>query len=112
MVSQNAIGSLALQPDWPLIVVPDPLPALQALARWQRKEFFGKVLAITGSNGKTIVKDALRALLARRQFLASPGNYNSQLVLPLASLSAGEPGTPALPGVGRPAPGGTAPPAE
>jgi len=48
-------------------------------------------LAITGSNGKTIVKDALKSLLTGRQVLASPGSYNSQLGLPLAVLSAEKP---------------------
>jgi alanine racemase len=109
IVAQKMISSLALQLEWPLIVVPDPLLALQALARWQRKEFFGKVLAITGSNGKTIVKDALRTLLAGRQFLASPGSYNSQLGLPLAVLSAEKPEPLAILEVGVSGPGEMAP---
>jgi Alr-MurF fusion protein len=109
VAAQGAISSLALQPEWPLIVVSDPLHALQALARWQRRELFGKVLAITGSNGKTIVKDALRALLAGQQFLASPGSYNSQLGLPLAVLSAEKPEPLAILEVGVSAPGEMAP---
>jgi alanine racemase len=88
MVSASEIGALAPSPQWTLVVVPDPLRSLQALAAWQRREYFGKVLAITGSNGKTIVKDALKAMLAGRRVLASPGSYNSQLGLPLAVLSA------------------------
>ncbi|HEX4603761.1 MAG TPA: UDP-N-acetylmuramoyl-tripeptide--D-alanyl-D-alanine ligase, partial [Candidatus Angelobacter sp.] len=88
MIAQERAAGAALDPAWPLIVVPDPLRGLQALARWHRREYFDRVLAITGSNGKTIVKDALKALLAGRQFLASPGSYNSQLGLPLAVLSA------------------------
>ena len=88
MVARDWIGSAALQSGWTVLVVPDPLLGLQALARWHRREYFQRVLAITGSNGKTIVKDALKALLAGRQVLASPGSYNSQLGLPLAVLSA------------------------
>ena len=89
---------------WPMIVVPDPLRGLQALARWHRREFFERVLAITGSNGKTIVKDALKSLLAGRQVLASPGSYNSQLGLPLAVLSAEKPEPLAILEVGISAP--------
>jgi alanine racemase len=88
MVSAAMAGKMVLDPDWPLIIVPDPLRALQRLAKHHRHEFIGKVVAITGSNGKTIVKDALKALLADRPPLASPGSYNSQLGLPLSVLSA------------------------
>jgi len=112
MIAQDAIATLAIQRTWPLIVVHDPLRALQALARWQRREFFVKVLAITGSNGKTIVKDALKTLLAGRRFLASPGSYNSQLGLPLAVLSAEKPEPLAILEVGISAPGEMAPLAE
>ncbi len=105
MVAQSSLDGLRLQPDWPLIVVRDPLSALQTLARLQRRECFLKVLAITGSNGKTIVKDALRALLANRKIFASPGSYNSQLGLPLAILSAEQPEDLAILEVGISAPG-------
>jgi alanine racemase len=91
LVAESAIGTRALDAQWPLIVVPDPLHALQALAAWQRRAHFQKVLAITGSNGKTIVKDALKAMLAGRRVHTSPGSYNSQLGLPLAVLSAEQP---------------------
>ncbi|HET7872145.1 MAG TPA: alanine racemase [Terriglobales bacterium] len=109
MIAKSSVAELALDPEWPLIVVADPLRALQALAAWQRREYFGKVLAITGSNGKTIVKDALQALLASRQFHASPGSYNSQLGLPLAVLAAERPEPLAILEVGISAPGEMAP---
>jgi alanine racemase len=105
LVAAKRVADLAMDPAWPLIVVPDPLRGLQALARRQRREHFGRVLAITGSNGKTIVKDALKALLAGRQLLASPGSYNSQLGLPLAVLSAEKPEPLAILEVGISAPG-------
>src|ERR1700724_2403431 len=78
LVSAPMAGNMKLEPDWPLIVSPDPLRALQRLAKWHRHDFIGKVLAITGRNEKTIVKDALKTLLAARPVLASPGSYNSQ----------------------------------
>ncbi|HET9184123.1 MAG TPA: alanine racemase [Candidatus Angelobacter sp.] len=105
LVATSKLPELELQPQWPLIIVPDTLRALQALARWQRREYLGKVLAITGSNGKTIVKDALRTLLAGRDFFASPGSYNSQLGLPLAILSAEKPQPLAILEVGISQPG-------
>jgi alanine racemase len=105
LIAQDRLGGAALDPAWPVIVVPDPLRALQTLARWHRREYFQRVLAITGSNGKTIVKDALKSLLAGRQILASPGSYNSQLGLPLAALSAEKPEPLAILEVGISAPG-------
>jgi alanine racemase len=105
LISRDRLAGLALDPAWPLVAVPDPLRGLQALARWYRREHFSRVLAITGSNGKTIVKDALKGLLAGRQILASPGSYNSQLGLPLAVLSGERPEPLAILEVGISAPG-------
>ncbi len=69
--------------------VDDPLAALQAAAAWHRARFTGTVVAVTGSNGKTIVKDALTALLSTRfRVAATPGSWNSQVGVPLAVLSA------------------------
>lgn len=73
----------------PRIEVEDPLVALQALAAWHRRRAVNRVVAITGSNGKTVVKDALTALLASRFTVASsPGSWNSQVGVPLAVLNA------------------------
>ncbi len=103
--SKDRSISAAWDAAWPLIVVDDPLRGLQALARWHRSKYFDRVLAITGSNGKTIVKDALKSLLAGKQVFASPGSYNSQLGLPLAVLSAEKPEPLAVLEVGISAPG-------
>jgi UDP-N-acetylmuramoyl-tripeptide--D-alanyl-D-alanine ligase len=65
----------------------DPLAALQALARAWRRELGCRVVGITGSTGKTSVKDIARALLPWRVH-ASPGNYNTEVGLPLTILSA------------------------
>ncbi|MFT5686912.1 MAG: alanine racemase [Myxococcota bacterium] len=71
------------------ILVTDPLAALQSLANWYRWNHIGDVLAITGSNGKTIVKDALARILAGHPGLyVSPGSHNSQLGVPLSVLAA------------------------
>src|ERR1051326_8362103 len=105
LIARDGLSDLTLDSSWPVILVADPLRALQALARQHRRDYIERVLAITGSNGKTIVKDALRALLAGRELLASPGSYNSQLGLPLAVLSAEKPEPLAILEVGVSAPG-------
>ena len=80
-------------PAGPSLAVEDPLVALQQLAAWYRRRHIHQVVAITGSNGKTIVKDALTAVLASRfRVAASPGSWNSQVGVPLAVLQA-PPGT-------------------
>jgi alanine racemase len=71
----------------PLIVVDDPLEALQLLAAWWRRELQGKVVAVTGSNGKTIVKDALIQLLSSTYSCSgSPDSFNSQIGVPLSVI--------------------------
>ena len=71
------------------IQVDDTLAALQRLASWYRHHHISQVMAITGSNGKTIVKDALAGILAGQPGLFfSPGSHNSQLGVPLSVLAA------------------------
>ncbi|GHT30088.1 bifunctional UDP-N-acetylmuramoyl-tripeptide:D-alanyl-D-alanine ligase/alanine racemase [Bacteroidia bacterium] len=71
--------------DANFIVVKDTLKALQKLATWHRSHFDIPVIGITGSNGKTIVKEFLYQLL-RSDFniVRSPRSYNSQLGVPLS----------------------------
>src|SRR5581483_10212509 len=83
----GAAAAIVAAPGWRLLKVAEPLAALQRLARWYRRTALGQVVAITGSNGKTVVKDALATLFAGRNALASPGSFNSQVGLPLAVLS-------------------------
>jgi UDP-N-acetylmuramoyl-tripeptide--D-alanyl-D-alanine ligase len=75
-----------------VLVHDDPLAALQALAaawRAELRERGAKVLAVTGSTGKTSTKDILAALLAKRwRTAASPANLNTEIGLPLALLAA------------------------
>ena len=69
------------------ITVPDVLAALQALAAHHRRQLNANVVAITGSNGKTIVKEWLHHLLApTRSVYRSPRSYNSQVGVPLSLL--------------------------
>ncbi len=65
----------------------DPLASLQSLARAWREELGCPVVGITGSTGKTSVKDICRALLPG-EVHASPENYNTEIGMPLAMLAA------------------------
>lgn len=72
------------------IHVSSPLRALQQLAAWYCRQLSTKVVAITGSNGKTVTKDALAHLLRsiRSRVSVSPGSYNSQIGVALSLLQA------------------------
>jgi len=72
-------------------VTPDPLTALQNLAAAHRSRFQVPVTAITGSNGKTIVKEWLGQILSRtRRVTQNPGSYNSQIGVPVSVLNMNE----------------------
>ncbi|MFQ3576422.1 MAG: bifunctional UDP-N-acetylmuramoyl-tripeptide:D-alanyl-D-alanine ligase/alanine racemase [Cytophagales bacterium] len=65
--------------------VENTLVAFQKLATWKRSLFGGSVIGITGSNGKTIVKEWLGQLLEAKFNLAkSPKSFNSQIGVPLS----------------------------
>lgn len=67
------------------LVVADPLKALQTLAAYHRQQFQIPVVAITGSNGKTTVKEWLYQLLSPDMNVCrSPRSYNSQVGVPLS----------------------------
>ncbi|MBX7203340.1 MAG: bifunctional UDP-N-acetylmuramoyl-tripeptide:D-alanyl-D-alanine ligase/alanine racemase [Bacteroidia bacterium] len=67
------------------ILVPDTLQAMQKIAAAHRRHFNIPVLAITGSNGKTIVKEWIYELLHHSMpILRSAKSYNSQLGVPLS----------------------------
>jgi len=76
---------ISLYPDCNFIIVEDSLVALQLLALAHRKQFDLKTIGITGSNGKTIVKEWLYQLLAIDfNIIRSPKSYNSQIGVPLS----------------------------
>ena len=67
------------------IQVKDTRIALQSLATYQRVQFTKPVVGITGSNGKTIVKEWLGQVLSQQFAVAkSPKSYNSQVGVPLS----------------------------
>ncbi|WP_339867498.1 bifunctional UDP-N-acetylmuramoyl-tripeptide:D-alanyl-D-alanine ligase/alanine racemase [uncultured Algoriphagus sp.] len=72
-------------PDICFIKVTDTRRAVQLLARFQRSLFKNPVVSITGSNGKTIVKEWLGQILGQKYAVAkSPKSYNSQVGVPLS----------------------------
>jgi len=79
--------------DAPLIVVADPRAALGALGAWWRSRLSPTVVAVTGSNGKTTVKEMLATILRSHAgadaVLATEGNLNNDLGVPLMLLRLG-----------------------
>jgi len=95
-------GAAGAPPDWriPLVIVADTLKALGELSNYWRRRFAIPVIALTGSNGKTTVKEMLASILrestgdARESRTASPpssvlatrGNLNNHIGVPLTLL--------------------------
>ena len=72
-------------PEANILFVKDGFKALQELAAFHRKQFDIPVIGITGSNGKTIVKEWLYQLLHENfNIVRSPKSYNSQIGVPLS----------------------------
>ena len=75
----------------PLILVDDPVKALQRWAKWRRERLDVKVIGITGSVGKTSAKESIAAVLSQRyKVFRSPGNFNNEIGLPLSILDCPE----------------------
>ena len=73
------------------LVVPNTLKALQKFGAYYRTLYSFPVIAITGSNGKTIVKEWLNYLMSREfNIIRSPKSYNSQVGVPLSVISSNE----------------------
>ena len=86
VVEHSNIDALKIQlPEANILLVRNGLEALQRLAAWHREQFAIPVVGITGSNGKTIVKEWLAQLLSPDELVVkSPRSYNSQLGVPLS----------------------------
>lgn len=75
----------------PYFLVHDTKRALQELARGYRRHLGARVVAVTGSSGKTTTKEYVRAVLRTRfRTHANPGNFNSQIGVPVTILEADE----------------------
>jgi UDP-N-acetylmuramoyl-tripeptide--D-alanyl-D-alanine ligase len=95
--ARGAIGAVVektwtgkMPPDFSLLRVADTLAAYQQIARDYRNSLGIKVVAITGSNGKTSTKDFTASLLARKfRVTKTEGNFNNHVGLPRTMLQAG-----------------------
>ncbi len=83
-VVERAVDITSL-PEANVMKVASSVAALQALAHFHRTNFQIPVIALTGSNGKTIIKEWLYQLLSPSyRVVKNPGSYNSQLGVPLS----------------------------
>ncbi len=90
VIERNAITPTLLReldrmPDAKIWQVEDSIWAMQEVAKHHREQYSFPIIAITGSNGKTVVKEWLSQLLSNRyKVVKSPKSYNSQIGVPLS----------------------------
>lgn len=88
-IQQGAAAILCIEPQVdlaiPVLLYPDLEKALALMATAYRQQLNCRVLALTGSNGKTTVKEMLAAILGEQAFV-TPGNLNNHLGVPLSIL--------------------------
>jgi len=85
--SDTTLSKELLHKNLIIINVSSTLKALGDLALWWRKQWGGKVIAITGSNGKSTTKEMAASILSlKTNTMKSPGNFNNLIGLPLTIL--------------------------
>jgi UDP-N-acetylmuramoyl-tripeptide--D-alanyl-D-alanine ligase len=76
-----------LKKDKRYILVPNSLKTLQELAKYHRQQFDIPVIGVTGTNGKTTTKELLSTVLSEKyEVVATQGNFNNHLGVPLSLL--------------------------
>ena len=84
-VVEQEVSDIGELPQANILLVPSTVDALQKLAAFHRRSFSIPVIGITGSNGKTIVKEWLFQMLSKDQAIVkNPGSFNSQVGVPLS----------------------------
>jgi UDP-N-acetylmuramoyl-tripeptide--D-alanyl-D-alanine ligase len=94
VMAQGAAAVVAerLPAGWtaPALIVPDTRVALGQIGNYWRKQFDIPLIGVTGSNGKTTVKEMIAAILAAAfgadNYLATRGNFNNEVGVPLTLL--------------------------
>ena len=91
-IIQGAAAVLVSEPNLsarPAVLVADTRLALGALAKYWRNQFKLPLVAVTGSNGKTTVKEMLVAILnaANKDVLSTQGNLNNDIGMPMTLLN-------------------------
>lgn len=82
---ENFPSDAAARKGAAFIKVEDTLEALHKISAWRRNNFRGRVIAVTGSAGKTVVKEWLADILSSSErVVRSPKSYNSQVGVPLS----------------------------
>lgn len=86
--SAKALKNLSDNADVTLLEAGDALEALQKLASFYRMRINPRVIAVTGSNGKSTTKEILYSILAQKgNVIKTPGNFNNLVGLPLSLLN-------------------------
>ena len=81
-------GSVELPEEGWVLLVDDTQRALEAWARWTRRQFTGTLVAVTGSVGKTTTRHMIHTVLGSRlRGTASPRNFNNHVGVPLSMLA-------------------------
>ena len=107
---QKAAGFLKGLKNPPLVlIVEDSLKALQDFARFWRNKLRLKIIAVTGSNGKTTVKHFTKAFIQDRSAYFSPKSWNNHWGVPLSILSVSQPESLLVQEIGTGGPGEIAP---
>lgn len=91
-IAQGAVAAIVQRPiaAAPCLVVPDSLAAYQALGRWWRQQQPAKIIAVTGSVGKTTTKELIAAALGLHgPVLKTQANYNNEIGVPKTLLQLG-----------------------
>ena len=84
------VGGGSAEGHCPVLLVSEPIAALQALARWNRRQSRAMVIGITGSVGKTTTRQMLHHVLTSElRGIQSPKNFNNELGVPLSMLELG-----------------------
>ncbi len=83
----GAVVNELIAGDWPQLSVADTTVALGEIARWNRLESHARVIAVTGSQGKTTVKEMIGCILGvNHSVLVTKANFNNHVGVPLTLL--------------------------